>query len=76
MTGLKTPYGPLDLSMSVSGEALRARVAGVSVPAGGLAVSWPLPGAPREATVNGRPAEIRAGEVLVREVPADVEARR
>jgi hypothetical protein len=70
--GLRTIYGPLDLSVSASGGEVRARIAGVRVPPGGLALAWPLAGVPREATVNGKPAVIRGGEILVREVPADV----
>jgi hypothetical protein len=70
--GLLTIYGPLDLDVSASGGEVRARIAGVRVPAGGLAFAWPLPGIPRSATVNGKPAEIRGGEILVREVPAEV----
>ena len=72
--GLRTIYGPLDLSVSASGGEVRARIAGVSVPPGGLALAWPLAGVPREATVNGKPAEIRGREILVREVPAEVVA--
>jgi hypothetical protein len=72
--GLRTIYGPLDLSVSASGGDVRARIAGVRIPPGGLALAWPLAGIPREATVNGKPAEIRGGEILVREVPAEVVA--
>jgi len=72
--GLRTAYGPLDLSVSALGGELRARIAGVRVPPGGLALAWPLSGVPREATVNGRPAAIRGGEIFVREVPAEVVA--
>ena len=73
--GLRTIYGPLDLSVAVSGPEVHARIAGVRVPPGGLALSWPLAGEPRAATVNGKPAEIRGREILVLEVPAEVVAR-
>jgi hypothetical protein len=72
--GLQTIYGPLDLSVSASGGEVRARVAGVRVPPGGLALAWPLGGVPRAATVNGKPAGIRGGEILIGEVPAEVVA--
>jgi hypothetical protein len=72
--GLLTIYGPLDLSVSASGGEVRARIAGVRVPPGGLALSWPLGGVPRTATVNGKPASIRGGEILIGEVPAEVVA--
>ncbi len=54
---------------------VRARIAGVRIPPGGLALAWPMSGVPRVATVNGKPAGIRGGEILVREVPAEVVAR-
>ncbi|HEX7528751.1 MAG TPA: hypothetical protein VF425_06550, partial [Thermoanaerobaculia bacterium] len=71
---LRTIYGPLDLSVSLSGGEVHARIAGVRVPPGGLALAWPLAGVPRQATVNGKPAVIRGGEILVRETPAEVVA--
>ena len=73
--GLRTIYGPLNLSVSASGGEVRAHIAGVRVPAGGLALAWPLAGVPRVAAVNGKPAGIRGGEILVDEVPAEVVAR-
>jgi hypothetical protein len=72
--GLQTIYGPLDLSVSAFGGEVRARISGVRIPPGGLSLAWPLPGVPRVATVNGRPATIRDREILVREVPAEVVA--
>jgi F5/8 type C domain len=72
--GLRTLYGPLDLLVSMSGGEVRARIAGVRVPPGGLVLAWPLAGVPREATVNGKPAVIRGREILVREIPAEVVA--
>ena len=72
--GLRTIYGPLDLSVSISGGEVHARIAGVRVPQGSLALEWPLAGVPRTATVNGKPAEIRGREILVPEVPAEVVA--
>ncbi len=75
VSGLRTPFGPLELSVSAAGDEVRARISGVTVPPGGLALAWPLGGAPGSARVNGKPAEIRGGEILVREVPADVVAR-
>jgi hypothetical protein len=74
VSGLRTIYGPLDLSVSASGDEVRARIAGVRIPPGGLALAWPLGGTPRAATVNGKPAAIRGREILVGEVPADVVA--
>jgi hypothetical protein len=71
---LLTIYGPLDLSVSASDAEVRARIGGVRIPPGGLSLAWPLAGVPRRATVNGKPAEIRGKEILVREIPAEVVA--
>jgi hypothetical protein len=79
VTGLVTAYGRLDLAVSAAGDELRARIdliGGGGLPRGGIALAWPLDAAAREATVNGKPAAVRGGEVLVREVPADVVVRR
>ena len=73
--GLRTPYGTLDYSLVESGSRVRLRIAGgLRLPPGGLAVQWPYAG---EATVNGHPAARRdggaaPGELIVREIPADV----
>jgi len=73
---LHTPYGTLDYSLVESGSRVRLRIAGnLRLPPGGLALQWPFTG---EATVNGRPAARRGGagrvpgELIVREIPADV----
>jgi hypothetical protein len=75
VTGLRTPYGPLDFSMSASAAEVRVRIGRVSVPPGGLVVAWPLDGDPREAIVNGRKATIRGREILVRDSPAEIVIR-
>ncbi|HXO26666.1 MAG TPA: hypothetical protein VOA80_04945, partial [Thermoanaerobaculia bacterium] len=78
--GLRTPYGTLDYSLVESGSRVRLRIGGgLRLPPGGLAVQWPFAG---EATVNGRPAARRdtgsaaPGELIVRELPADVRLAR
>jgi hypothetical protein len=80
--GLRTPYGTLDYSLVESGSQVRLRIGGsLRLPPGGLAVQWPFAG---EATVNGRPAPATrrdaggaaAGELIVRELPADVRLAR
>ena len=77
--GLRTPYGTLDYSLAESGSGVRLRIAGgLRLPPGGLAVQWPFAG---EATVNGRPVARqerggRPGELIVREIPADVRLAR
>jgi hypothetical protein len=73
--GLRTPWGPLHFSASVSESGLTAHVVLDRLPPGGLSLSWNLPGLLRHATVNGKPAEVRGREILVNEIPAEVVAR-
>ena len=76
---LRTPYGSLSYRLSARGNGADLHIAeGIRVPPGGLVVRAPSPGkkAFRSATVNGKPAKIGTdGEVVVREVPADVQLR-
>ena len=76
VSGLRTPWGALDLWMRADARGLRARLGGaMRVPPGGLVVAWPLAGRATSARVNGRvvPANER-GEIVVRELPAEIEA--
>lgn len=72
--GLRTPWGPLDLSLGADGPVLRARLSGLAaVPPGGVVLKPPFPSSPRTATVNGRAIALSpAGEVVVRELPSEV----
>jgi hypothetical protein len=76
VSGLRTPWGTLELWMKADARGLRARIGGtVRPPPGGLVVPWPLAGRAGSARVNGRPAAItEKGEIVVREVPAEIEA--
>ncbi len=71
---LRTRSGMLDLAFSAEGGGLRVRIgAAATPPPGGFVVTWPFPGRPSSATVNGKPASISAaGEVIVRTAPAEV----
>ena len=69
---LRTPWGALDFSESFAGGDARARIAGTRLPPGGIAFSWPLPGVPRKATVNGQPARLRDREIAIDALPAEV----
>jgi hypothetical protein len=72
---LRTPYGLLSYTLSARGGGADLHVAeGVRVPPGGLVVRAPSPLKTfHSATVNGKSVTIGAGgEVVVREVPADV----
>ena len=71
--GLRTWYGPLDLTLKPGAE-LVAEIGGtLDLPRGGLVIRPPCPGPIRSVTINGKPAEtFRADEVIVREFPARV----
>ncbi|HYJ79818.1 MAG TPA: hypothetical protein VEW03_09470, partial [Longimicrobiaceae bacterium] len=75
LAGLRTPYGPLDLTLRASGSTVRARIGGgLRVPPGGIVLRSPLDRPLLRARVNGRPVPVRGGhEVVVRAVPARVE---
>ena len=72
--GCARATGLLDLAFSAEGGGLRVHIGGGATrPPGGFVVTWPFPGRPSSATVNGKPAPISgAGEVVVRTVPAEV----
>jgi len=75
---LRTPYGKLGYTLRASGGGADMHIAeGIRVPSGGLVVRAPSPTrAFRSATVNGKSAPISSsGEVVVREVPADIQLR-
>jgi hypothetical protein len=71
--GLRTPYGPLDLSLKRAGAEVVLSVAGANPP-GGCVLPWPWPGAPSEAhvTIDGEPAHWEAGELRISSMPARV----
>ncbi len=70
---LPTRYGVL--SYTLRGDAARTvmQLSGeVDGALGGLVLDPPLPRPLRQATVNGQPAELREGHVVVRTLPAEV----
>jgi F5/8 type C domain len=74
VSGLRTPFGTLAYTLTATRSAARLRIAGdgLRLPPGGLAIRWPFAG---QATINGRPAppaSAAGGELVVRELPADV----
>ncbi|HPC82346.1 MAG TPA: discoidin domain-containing protein [Thermoanaerobaculaceae bacterium] len=72
--GLGTRWGPLSFSMVRTAETVRVQIGALPrVPRGGLVLRLPL--AVRHATVNGVPARVEGGDVIVRALPADVEVR-
>jgi len=73
--GLRTPWGLLGYSLRHEGARLDLTVKGpATLPPGGLAFPWPFAGPPRRILVDGRPAELRDGEIRLDRVPARVVA--
>lgn len=71
--GLRTWYGPLDLSMTFDGELELELGGGLRVPAGGFVLRPPCPGPIRAVSVNGRALKKSAAdEVRIRVLPATV----
>jgi hypothetical protein len=75
--GLHTSFGILDYILTASrGEARLLVSGGLRLPPGGLAIHWPFAGTACgecRPTVNGRATAAGAdGELVVRELPADV----
>jgi hypothetical protein len=70
--GLQTPYGPLDYTLAASPAEVRLRIpaGGLRVPPGGLVVQWPFAGRP--TTCGGCRQGAAAGELIVRELPAEL----
>ncbi|HEV8480906.1 MAG TPA: discoidin domain-containing protein [Candidatus Eisenbacteria bacterium] len=76
--GLRTPYGKLNYTLRAKAGGAEMHIEdGIRVPSGGLVVRAPSPTkAFRSAIVNGKTTPINAsGEVVVREVPADIQLR-
>lgn len=71
--GLRTWYGPLDLTLK-PGLAMTVEIGGdLDVPGGGFVLRPPCPAPIRSASVNGKAVTtFSAGEVIVREFPAQV----
>ncbi|QJE95692.1 discoidin domain-containing protein [Luteolibacter luteus] len=71
--GLRTWYGPLDLTLK-PGDVMTVEIGGnLDMPEGGFVLRPPCPAPIRSVTVNGKPAAaFSADEVIVREFPAKV----
>ena len=70
---LATYYGPLTYTVTGSPTEARMRIsAGIRIPAGGIVVFSPFTRAPVSVTVNGNAAVPQRGEVVVRQLPAEV----
>jgi hypothetical protein len=71
---LPTPFGVLSYTLQAEGpDRTRMRVAGrLEGPRGGVLLDPPLPATLRQVSVNGQPAALRAGRVVLQALPADV----
>jgi hypothetical protein len=71
--GLRTAYGPLDLSITRAAKQVVVSVSGPTPP-GGCVLPWPWAGTPSEAhvTIDGEPARWEAGELRIPRMPARV----
>nr|WP_245622616.1 discoidin domain-containing protein [Pseudoxanthomonas dokdonensis] len=75
ISGLRTPYGRLDYALQADARQLQLRVEeGMTLPAGGLVLPWPLAGTPADGRtlVNGKPAQWQEGELRIHALPAEV----
>jgi hypothetical protein len=72
---LRTPYGPLSYSVKKAGGQVRIQVTG-RAPPGGFALPWPWDGPPGPATVNGKPATWKDGELRFSALPARIAIER
>jgi hypothetical protein len=69
---LSTHYGPLSFTMQQVGTGVEVKIeAGTRIPPGGIAVQFPLQSIGK-ATINGKRASAKGGEIIVRELPATV----
>jgi hypothetical protein len=71
--GLRTPFGPLGYAARRSGGRLRLSIAAGASPPGGFVLPWPGQGVPGAASIDGRPARWRGGELRISSAPAMVE---
>lgn len=72
---LRTPYGELSYRLWADhGRLVLSIPAGLQLPPGGLVFPWPYAGEPAtSAMLNGKPVAWRAGEVVIRQLPATLE---
>jgi F5/8 type C domain-containing protein len=73
VAGLRTPYGSLGYTLAREGERLVLRIDGASgVPPGGFVFVPPGTTPSSTATINGKDAALRNGELHIAELPATV----
>lgn len=71
LQGLRTPYGPLSYTLAQQGGRLTLRIAAMrEMPPGGLIYTWPWPGAPTAASLNGQPVTWQGRQIAITSLPA------
>jgi hypothetical protein len=71
LQGLRTPYGPLSYTLAQQGGQLTLRIAAMpTIPPGGLIYTWPWPGAPAAASLNGQPVTWQGRQIAITSLPA------
>ncbi|HSR98161.1 MAG TPA: discoidin domain-containing protein [Kofleriaceae bacterium] len=69
---LPTPFGPLSYSVAATARAITLRIDAGALPAGGLALPWPLRAPPGATSINGTPARWRGAELPITQRPATI----
>lgn len=70
---LRTPYGPLNYSLSAAGGTLSLKVEAMPRrPLGGVVFSWPWNTEPGAATLNGRPVAWKNKQIIIDSLPASL----
>ncbi len=73
ISGLVISQGPLAYNLRrAAGKVVLRIEGGLTPPPGGLVFPWPYAGSPGRTTINGRDAEWRDRELVIRELPAEV----
>lgn len=74
LRGLRTPYGPLSYTLAAQAGLLTLRVDALErMPAGGIVYTWPWPGKPGAARLNGRPVAWHGRQITITSLPAVLE---
>lgn len=65
ISGLVTPYGPLDLQIAGDARSLRLTLGGAANPPGGFRFDWPFAGILPKVKINGRSAKWSGKSLII-----------